>query len=99
MSAIEEQWEMMVLGVNSAAVLGSVDLLHSQMACHGSGIGLKCDEFHYIHRGGLRGFWARGRSEDCRMLAVVFAIVTGVNYVNDVGMVLSEEFERDEGPR
>ena len=78
----------------------------------GSGVGLKCDLCNYIHKGGLRGFWACGKLGPTKMLAVVFAITNGISfrnlkafgikispntwtgYVRDVGMLLSEELER-----
>ena len=46
----------------------------------GRGLGMKCDKCHYMHKGGLRGFWSMGKLGPCRMVAVVFAIITGVSY-------------------
>ena len=44
------------------------------------GVGLKCDLCLLIHKGGLRGFRSMGKLGACRMLAVVYAIITGVSY-------------------
>ena len=44
--------------------------------------GMKCDQLNYVHKGGLRELWAMGKLGHCRMLAVVYAIVTGVSYRN-----------------
>ena len=45
----------------------------------GAKVGLKCSGCNFISKGGLRGFWSKGRLGITRMVAVVFAIVNGLS--------------------
>ena len=46
----------------------------------GESVGLKCKDCGHISRGGLGGFWTKGRLGIVRMVAVVFSIVTGLSF-------------------
>ena len=46
----------------------------------GTSVGLKCSDCGEVSKGGLRGFWRNGRLGMVRMVAVIFAIVTGIAY-------------------
>ena len=45
----------------------------------GAKVGLKCSGCNFISKGGLRGFWRKGRIGITRMVAIVFAIVCGIS--------------------
>ena len=54
----------------------------------GQKVGLKCLDCLEVSKGGLRGFWAKGKLGVTRMMSLVFGIVKGLsfpNYTDTVG--------------
>ena len=53
---------------------------YSDAIALGDRLGLRCNTCHFISKGGLRSFWAKGKMGMAKMMALVWGVVEGFSY-------------------
>ena len=60
--------------------------------CIGDGVGLKCNLFNFISKGGHKGFWRMGRLPTAEMILIVYCVIKGfsLEVMNEIVPFISQ---------